>query len=84
MTIVTLLYWFIDILNYVSGEIRVPPSYRQDGLDIRYSANGSYELIYDSINSDFAWWVESSMRLFKKSITASGDSTIFDWVEYSA
>ena len=43
-----------DILNYVSGEIRVPPSYRQDGLDIRYSANGSYELIYDSINSAFA------------------------------
>ena len=43
-----------DILNYVSGEIRVPPSYRQDGLDIRYSANGSYELIYNSINSAFA------------------------------
>ena len=43
-----------DVLNYVSGEIRVPPSYRQDGLDVRYSANGSYELVYNSINSAFA------------------------------
>jgi hypothetical protein len=37
-----------DILDYVSGTFRLLPSDRQDGLDERFSGNGSYEVIYTS------------------------------------
>ncbi len=37
-----------DILDYVSGTFRLIPTDRQDGLDERYSGNGSYEVIYTS------------------------------------
>jgi len=37
-----------DILDYVSGTFRLIPSDRQDGLDERFSGNGSYEVIYTS------------------------------------
>ena len=37
-----------DILDYVNGTFRLIPSDRQDGLDERFSGNGSYEVIYTS------------------------------------
>ena len=35
-----------DIVDYTSGTFRLFPSDRQDGLDQRYSGNGSYQVIY--------------------------------------
>ncbi len=37
-----------DILDYVSGTFRILPSDRQDGIDERFSGNGSYEVIFTS------------------------------------
>ena len=37
-----------DISDYVSGTFRLLPSDRQDGLDERFSGNGSYEVVYIS------------------------------------
>ena len=54
-----------DILDYVSGTFRVPPTYRQDGLDERFSGNGSYEVIYTSLVDFFTF----QPQLFDGSIT---------------
>ena len=54
-----------DILDYVSGTFRVPPTYRQDGLDERFSGNGSYEVIYTSLVDFFSF----QPQLFDGSIT---------------
>ena len=37
-----------DISDYVSGTFRLLPTDRQDGLDERFSGNGSYEVVYTS------------------------------------
>jgi hypothetical protein len=37
-----------DIVDYTSGTFRLFPTTRQDGLDERYSGNGSYQVIYTS------------------------------------
>ena len=42
-----------DISDYVSGTFRLLPSDRQDGLDERFSSNGSYEVVYISTLDTF-------------------------------
>jgi hypothetical protein len=44
-----------EIKDYVSGTFRVPPTYRADGLDERYSGDGQYQIEYNSISSIFAF-----------------------------
>jgi len=54
-----------DILDYVSGTFRLIPADRQDGLDERYSGNGSYEVIYTSTVP----YIRLQQQVFNGSIT---------------
>ena len=44
-----------DIVDYTSGTIRILPSDRQDGVDIRFSGNGTYTQFYTSIADKIAF-----------------------------
>ena len=54
-----------DISDYVSGTFRLLPSDRQDGLDERFSSNGSYEVVYISTIDTFRF----QQQAFNGSIT---------------
>ena len=54
-----------DISDYVSGTFRLLPSDRQDGLDERFSGNGSYEVVYISTLDTFRF----QQQAFNGSIT---------------
>ena len=54
-----------DILDYVSGTFRIIPTDRADGLDERYSGNGSYEVFYTSTVDFFRF----QQQAFNGSIT---------------
>ena len=54
-----------DIVDYTSGTIRILPNDRQDGADVRFSANGTYTQIYTSAANK----IDFQPQLFVGSIT---------------
>jgi hypothetical protein len=47
-----------EISDYVTGTFRVSPDHRADGLDIRYSGNGTHEVYYEAAHEIFKFQMQ--------------------------
>ena len=73
-----------DVLDYVSGTFRIRPSDRQDGLDERFSGNGSYEVIYTSTTDYFRFQQQALVgSITNISIIEITDDTNLPRINYS-